>query len=52
MEPFPWTRLENTKLPRDQKPMTDLEKVSHSSFGNGLADRLRFAAEMEWSSGQ
>ena len=27
MENFSWTRLENIKLPRDQKPMTDLEKV-------------------------
>ena len=27
MENFPWTRLANIKLPRDQKAMTDLEKV-------------------------
>ena len=27
MENFPWTRLANIKLPRDQKPMADLEKV-------------------------
>jgi creatinine amidohydrolase len=27
MENFPWTRLANIKLPRDQKPMSDLEKV-------------------------
>jgi len=27
MENFPWTRLENIKLPRNQKPMSDLEKV-------------------------
>jgi creatinine amidohydrolase len=27
MENFPWTRPANTKLPRNQKPMSDLEKV-------------------------
>ena len=27
MENFPWTRLANIKLPRDQKPMADLDKV-------------------------
>jgi creatinine amidohydrolase len=27
MENFPWTRVANIKLPRDQKPMADLEKV-------------------------
>jgi creatinine amidohydrolase len=27
MENFPWTRLANIKLPPDQKPMADLEKV-------------------------
>ena len=27
MENFPWTRLENIKLPGEQKPMSDLEKV-------------------------
>jgi creatinine amidohydrolase len=27
MENFPWTRLADIKLPRDQKPMSDLEKV-------------------------
>jgi len=27
MENFPWTRLEKIKLPRKQKPMSDLEKL-------------------------
>jgi creatinine amidohydrolase len=27
MENFPWTRLTNVSLPKDQKPMSDLEKV-------------------------
>ena len=27
MENFPWTRLANVKLPSEQKPLTDLEKI-------------------------
>lgn len=31
MENFPWTRLPGLKLPTQQKPMADLEKMSRSS---------------------
>jgi creatinine amidohydrolase len=27
MENFPWTRLENVEMPREQKPMSDLDKL-------------------------
>jgi creatinine amidohydrolase len=27
MENFPWTRLENVEIPREQKPMSDLDKL-------------------------
>jgi creatinine amidohydrolase len=29
MENFPWTRLENADMPREQKPMSDLQKLRH-----------------------